>query len=133
MGVAVGVMVVVGAGVPIPSAVHFVFLPGLLSGHLEKGDLAPPANGAAEQGLQVAVRDVSGRVVIREVRGGLVVVEAVERWKDAAGASWGHSKVRHNFGYTGPLLSGVSWHLLKRRRRREGRRGGGGVTAKSAI
>lgn len=115
--VRVVVAVVIGATVSIPVSVPFVFLPSLLSSHFKKGYLPTTANGTAQQSVQVAVSDMIGRLVIRKLRRGQVLIVSVEPWDDEAGAPWGHSNVRHNFGYRRslPLFSGVSWHLLKRK------------------
>lgn len=122
-------VVVVGAAVPFAVSVPFIFLPPILCSHFKKGHLRSPANWTSQQSLQVALSDVIGRVVVRELGGGQVFVVFVEPRDEETGTPWGHSNVRHNFGYRGPLplFSGVSWHLLKRKRR------GGRVTAGTGI
>lgn len=73
----------------------------------------------------MAFSDVIGQVVVRRLGGGQVFIVSIKPWEEEARTPWGHSNVRHNFGYRGPLplFSGVSWHLLKRKSR------GGRVTA----
>lgn len=89
---------VVGAAVPFAVSVPLVFLAPVLGGHFKKGYLSSPPNGTAQQSLQVAVSDVIGRVVVRELGGGQVFVVSVEPRDEEAGTPWGHSNVRHNFG-----------------------------------
>lgn len=122
-------VVVVGAAVPFAVSVPFIFLPHVLGCHFKKGHLSSPAYWTSQQSLQVALSDVIGRVVVRELGGRQLFVVAVEPRDEETGTPWGHSNVRHNFGYRGPLplFSGVSWHLLKRKRR------GGRVTAGTGI
>lgn len=120
--------VVVGAGVPFAISVSLIFLPPVFGSHFKKRHLASPANWTSQQILQVALGNVIG-VVVGKLGGGQVFVVSVEPRDEEAGTPWGHSNVRHNFGYRGPLplFSGVSWHLLKRKRR------GGRVTAGTGI
>lgn len=102
--------------VPVP----FVFLSPVLRSHFQEGHhLASAAVRTSQQSLQVALGDRIGQVVVRELRWGQVLVVSVEARDEESGAPWGHSNVRHNFGYRGPLplFSGVCWHLLKRKRR----------------
>ncbi len=74
----------------------------------------------------MALSNVIGWVVVRILGGGQVLIVSVEPRDEKARTPWGHSNVRHNFGYRGPLplFSGVSWHLLKRKRRRGGSHSG---------
>lgn len=106
--------------VPVP----FVLLSPVLRSHFQKGHhLASTAVRTSQQSLQVALGDRIGQGVVRELRWGQVLVVSVEARDEESWAPWGHSNVRHNFGYRGPfpLFSGVCRHLLKRKRR-----GGGG-------
>ena len=121
-------VVVVGAAVPFALSVPLVIDP-VLGSHFKKGHFPSPADWTPKQSLQVALRDVIAWVVVRLLCGVQVLIVAVEPWDEEAGIPWGHSNVRHNFGYRGPLplFSGVSWHLFKRKRR------GGRVTAGSGI
>lgn len=89
---------VVGAAVPFVVSVPLVFLAPFLGGHFKKGYHSSPPNVTAQQSLQVAVSDVIGRVVVRELGGGQVFVVSVEPRDEEAGTPWGHSNVRHNFG-----------------------------------
>lgn len=120
---------VVGAAVPIAFSVWFIVLPPVLRRHFKKGHLPTSDYGTPQQILQVALGDVIGRVVVRELVWGQLFVVSVEPWDEEAGTPWGHSNVRDNFGYRGPLplFSGVSWHLYQRKRR------GGRVTAGTGL
>lgn len=121
------VMMILTAAVPINLSLPFIFLAPILCCHFKKRYLPSAADGTAKQSVWVALGDVIGCVVVRELVGGQVLVMSVKPRDEEAGTPWGHSNVRHNFGYRGPLplFSGVSWHLLKRKRR------GGRVTAGS--
>lgn len=55
----------------------------------------------------------------------IVSVELVHG--DATGTARGHCKVRHNFGYTGPLVLGVSRHFLEEKGEGEERGGEGNI------
>jgi len=127
--VVVVMVVVVGAAVPFAVSVSFIFQPPVLASHFKKSRLPSTADWTSQQILQVALSDVIGRVAVRQLGGGQVLVVSVKPRDEEAGTPWGHSNVRHNFGYRGPLplFSGVSWHLLKRKRR------GGRVTAGTGI
>lgn len=78
-------MVIVGAAVHFAVSVPLIFLAPLLCGHFKKGYLSSPPNGTAQQSLQMAVSDVIGRVVIRELGGGQVFVVSVEPRDEEAG------------------------------------------------
>lgn len=110
----------------------FLFLPPILGSHFKKGCLPSSARRTSKQSLQVALGDRIGRVVKRELSRVQMLVESVEPWGAVSWAPWGHSNVRHNFGYRGPLplFSGICWHLLKRKRR--GRRGAGSQQVQSS-
>lgn len=71
-------VVVAGAAVAFAVSVPFVFLDPVLGSHFEKGHLPRAANGIAQQSLQVALGDVIGRVVVRELGGGQLFVVSVE-------------------------------------------------------
>lgn len=107
--------------VPVP----FVLLSPVLRSHFQKGHhLASTAVRTSQQSLQVALGHRIGQGVVRELRWGRVLVVSVEARDEESWAPWGHSNVRHNFGYRGPLplFSGVCRHLLKRKRRGGGSR-----------
>lgn len=101
----------------------------VLGDHFKKRHFPSSAKWTSEESLQVTLGDVTGRVVVRELGRGQVFVVSVKPRDEEAGTPWGHSNVRYNFVYTGPLplFSGVSWHLLRRNRR------GGRVTAGTGI
>lgn len=114
---------IVRAAILFTISVPFIFLSPVLGSHFWKSHLACPARWAPQQSLQVALGNGIGRLVERQLGEGQVLVMSMEPRDEEAGAPWGHSNVRHNFGYRGPLslFFGICWHLLKRKRR-----GGGG-------
>lgn len=112
-------VVVLGATIPFSLSAPSLFQTSILRSHFKEGHLPSPANWTPQQSLQVTLSDVIGRVVVRGLGGVQLFVVTVEPRDEEAGTPWGHSNVRHNFGYRGPLplFSGVSRHLLKRKRR----------------
>lgn len=112
-------MEVVWAAVLFTVSVPFIFLPPVLAGHLKKRHLDSSARWTSQQSLQMALGNGNGRLVIGELSRRQVFVVSVEPRDEEAGTPWGHSNVRHNFGYRRPLplFSGVCWHLFKRKRR----------------
>ena len=80
----------------------------LLDAHLQWNDVTLSAHGAAQQDLQVAV-PVTCSVIVRHLGGRHVAVVSVELWDGRGTIAAGRNcKVRHNFGYRGPLLFGVT-------------------------
>ena len=89
----------------------------LLDGHLQRDDVALSAHGAAQQHLQVAV-PVACSVLVWHLRGRHVAVVSVELGDGRGTVAAGRNcKVRHNFGYRGPLFFGVSWHFFGKKGR----------------
>lgn len=85
----------------------------LISPQLDRDDFTMAAHGAQKY-LQLAL-GVSCSMFICHLRGRNVAVVAVELWhgRGTGGSVAGRNcKVRHNFGYRGPLFFGVSWHFL---------------------
>lgn len=110
------VAVVVLGAVTVSISVPFIFLASVTFHHF--AHVSCPTDGIAKQRLQVALSVVVGCVVVRELDGRVVVIVPVEPRDEHAGTPWGHSNVRHNFGYRDllPFFSGISGHLLKGKR-----------------